>query len=110
MHKTVAVSQPVLGQLPNVMDELDLIAKLTVLWSAFMGMVYRVLASFWLLYIVVLALIAIIVCKLLIFSTLKLQQFSLITKFSDTYISSNSRYIIIVFGCKDTHSSPNIVC
>ena len=37
--------------------------------------------------------IAIIVCKLLIFSTLKLQQFSLITKFSDTYISSNSRYI-----------------
>ena len=35
--------------------------------------------------------IAIIVCKLLIFSTLKLQQFSLITKFSDTYISSNSR-------------------
>ena len=36
--------------------------------------------------------IAIIVCKLLIFSTLKLQQFSLITKFSDTYISSNSRY------------------
>ena len=37
--------------------------------------------------------IAIIVCKLLIFSTLKLQQFSLITKFLDTYISSNSRYI-----------------
>ena len=37
--------------------------------------------------------IAIIVCKLLIFSTLKLQQFSLITKFSDTYISSNSRYL-----------------
>ena len=36
--------------------------------------------------------IAIIVCKLLIFSTLKLQQFSLITKFLDTYISSNSRY------------------
>lgn len=35
--------------------------------------------------------IAIIVCKLLIFSTLKLQHFSLITKFSDTYISSNSR-------------------
>ena len=35
--------------------------------------------------------IAIIVCKPLIFSTLKLQQFSLITKFSDTYISSNSR-------------------
>ena len=35
--------------------------------------------------------IAIIVCKLLIFSTLKLQQFSLITKFLDTYISSNSR-------------------
>ena len=37
--------------------------------------------------------IAIIVCKLLIFSILKLQQFSLIIKFSDTYISSNSRYI-----------------
>ena len=36
--------------------------------------------------------IAIIVCKLLIFSTLKLQQFSLITKFLDSYISSNSRY------------------
>ena len=41
--------------------------------------------------------IAIIVCKLLIFSTLKLQQFSLITKFSDTYISSNSRYLSSTF-------------
>ena len=29
----------------------------------------------------------------MIFSTLKLQQFSLITKFLDTYISSNSRYL-----------------
>ena len=38
--------------------------------------------------------IVIIVCKLLIFSTLKLQQFSLITKFSDTYISSNSRQLL----------------
>ena len=44
--------------------------------------------------------IAIIVCKLLIFSTLKLQQFSLITKFLDTYISSNSRYYNIrARGC-----------
>ena len=41
--------------------------------------------------------IAIIVCKLLIFSTLKLQQFSLITKFSDTYISSNSRYFTVIW-------------
>ena len=36
--------------------------------------------------------IAIIVCISLYFSTIKLQQFSLITKFSCTYISSNSRY------------------
>ena len=37
--------------------------------------------------------IAIIVCKSLYFSTIKLQQFSLITKSSNTYISSNSRNI-----------------
>ena len=36
--------------------------------------------------------IAIIVCNSLYFNTIKLQQFSLITKFSSTYISSNSRY------------------
>lgn len=40
--------------------------------------------------------IAIIVCKSLYFSTIKLQQFSLITKSSNTYISSNSRYFISV--------------
>ena len=39
--------------------------------------------------------IAIIVCNSLYFNTIKLQQFSLITKFSSTYISSNSRYINI---------------
>ena len=36
--------------------------------------------------------IAIIVCNSLYFNTIKVQQFSLITKFSSTYISSNSRY------------------
>ena len=36
---------------------------------------------------------AIIVCKSLYFDTIKLQQFSLITKFSDSYISSNLRYL-----------------
>ena len=36
--------------------------------------------------------IAIIVCNSLYLSTIKLQQFSLITKFSSTYNSSNSRY------------------
>ena len=42
--------------------------------------------------------IAIIVCNVLIFNTLKLQQFSLITKFFNNYNSSNSRYIIIDFN------------
>lgn len=37
--------------------------------------------------------IAIIVCNSLYLSTIKLQQFSLITKFSSTYNSSNSRYV-----------------
>ena len=46
--------------------------------------------------------IAIIVCNSLYFNTIKVQQFSLITKFSSTYISSYSRYnyneaIIILF-------------
>ena len=36
--------------------------------------------------------IAIFVCNCLYFSSLKLQQISLITKFIDTYNSSNSRY------------------
>ena len=36
--------------------------------------------------------IAIIVCNSLYLSTIKLQQFSLITKFTGTYNSSNSRY------------------
>ena len=35
--------------------------------------------------------IAIIVCNSLLFSTIKIQQFSLITKFTNTYNSSNSR-------------------
>ena len=42
--------------------------------------------------------IAIIVCNSLYFSTIKLQQFSLITKFTTTYISSNSRYINKALG------------
>ena len=37
--------------------------------------------------------IAIFVCNYLYFNTLKLQQISLITKFIDTYNSSNSRYL-----------------
>ena len=37
--------------------------------------------------------IAIFVCNYLNVNTLKLQQISLITKFTDTYNSSNSRYI-----------------
>ena len=37
--------------------------------------------------------IAIFVCNCLYFSSLKLQQISLITKFIDIYNSSNSRYI-----------------
>ena len=37
--------------------------------------------------------IAIIVCNSLYLSTIQLQQFSLITKFSSTYNSSNSRYL-----------------
>ena len=39
--------------------------------------------------------IAIFVCNYLYFNTLKLQQISLITKFIDTYNSSNSRYLNI---------------
>ena len=38
--------------------------------------------------------IAIFVCNYLYISPLKLQQISLITKFIDTYNSSNSRYLI----------------
>ena len=38
--------------------------------------------------------IAIFVCNYLNVNTLKLQQISLITKFIDTYNSSNSRYFI----------------
>ena len=49
--------------------------------------------------------IAIIVCKLLIFSTLKLQQFSLISKFLDTYISSNSRYYNSILTSLNASSS-----
>src|SRR3712207_937709 len=37
--------------------------------------------------------IAIFVCNPLFFSTIKLQQISLITKFISTYNSSNSRYL-----------------
>ncbi len=36
--------------------------------------------------------IAIIICNTLFFSTIKLQQFSIITKFTRIYNSSNSRY------------------
>jgi len=36
--------------------------------------------------------IAIIVCNTLFFSTIKLQQFSIITKFTRIYNSSNSHY------------------
>ena len=38
--------------------------------------------------------IAIFVCNTLLFSTIKLQRFSLITKLTRIYNSSNSRYII----------------
>ena len=40
--------------------------------------------------------IVIFVCNCLYISSLKLQQISLITKFIDTYNSSNSRYFILI--------------
>lgn len=46
--------------------------------------------------------IAIIVCKPLYLNTIKLQQFSLITKITDAYNSSNSRYIITLERDRET--------
>ena len=43
---------------------------------------------------------AIIVCNTLLFSTIKLQRFSLITKLTRIYNSSNSRYIIEIDNMK----------
>ena len=42
--------------------------------------------------------IAIIVCNFLKISTIKLQQFSLITKFTITYNSSNSRCLRVLYS------------
>ena len=42
--------------------------------------------------------IAIFVCNCLYISSLKLQQISLITKFIDTYNSSNSRYLFLGYS------------
>ena len=53
--------------------------------------------------------IAIFVCNCLYFSSLKLQQISLITKFIDTYNSSNSRYYTLGQYTFKTSQKNNIV-